>query len=131
MIEITIKVDEDIIIHVDPLYFEEMFTNVLENAILYNKENGLIIITAEKKKDAIKISVTDTGIGIEPDKKGLVFDEFYKVDESRHDFESSGLGLTIAKKIIELHGGTIQLDSKGKDEGTTVFFTLPLFSKDR
>ena len=54
-----------------------------------------------------------------------MFDEFFKVDESRHDFESSGLGLSIAKKIVELHGGKISIESKGKDKGTMVKFSVP------
>ena len=55
------------------------------------------------------------------------FEEFYKADQSRHDFDSSGLGLTISKKIIERHNGKIWMESTGLGQGTTVFFTLPLY----
>jgi signal transduction histidine kinase len=54
------------------------------------------------------------------------FEEFYKADQSRHDFHSSGLGLTISKKIVEKHNGKIWIESPGQDKGATVFFTLPL-----
>ena len=122
---IYIDVDEQLMIWVDTLYFEELLTNIVDNAILFNNQHGTITIQATSKKDSIEISISDTGIGIEKEKQPLIFDEFYKVDESRHDFESSGLGLTIAKKIVELHGGTIWITSKGKDKGTTVSFTIP------
>jgi signal transduction histidine kinase len=58
-----------------------------------------------------------------------IFDEFYKADQSRHDFDSSGLGLTICKKIVERHNGKIWVESQGLDKGTTVFFTLPIYSE--
>ena len=59
------------------------------------------------------------------------FDEFYKADESRHDFHSSGLGMTISKKIIERHNGKIWIESLGLDKGTTVFFTLSVYNKEK
>jgi signal transduction histidine kinase len=54
-----------------------------------------------------------------------LFDEFYKADESRHDFDSSGLGMSIAKRIVEKHGGRIWVESDGIGKGSTFYFTLP------
>ena len=59
-----------------------------------------------------------------------IFEEFYKADKSRHDFDSSGLGLTICKRIVERHNGKIWIESPGLGKGTTVFLTLPLYTKD-
>lgn len=59
----------------------------------------------------------------------FIFDEFYKADKSRHDFDSSGLGLSICKRIIEKHKGKIWAESPGPGKGTTIFFTLPLFKE--
>ena len=126
-ISIEIDVKNNFFIKADLLYFEELLINIIENAILYNKENGKIIIKSEKNNNYIKTSIRDTGCGLESDQINKVFDEFYKVDKSRHVFYSSGLGLTIAKRIVELHNGKIWIQSKGKDKGITVHFTLPTF----
>jgi len=103
-IVVNLDVGNEISIFADRLYFEELFTNIFENAILYNKTNGSINIKAKKEEDIVSISIIDSGVGLNQDQIGQVFNEFYKVDEARHNFESSGLGLTIAKKIVELHG---------------------------
>jgi len=60
------------------------------------------------------------------EQKERIFEEFYKADESRHDISSSGLGLSICKKIVEKHGGRIWAESEGIGKGTSIFFTLPL-----
>ena len=77
----------------------------------------------------IKISIKDSGIGLDKKQKDHIFDEFYKVDKSRHDFESSGLGLTICKRIVEKQGGRIWAESSGHKKGTTINFTLPKANK--
>ena len=61
-----------------------------------------------------------------PEQMTHVFDEFYKADWSRHDFDSSGLGLPICKRIVEKHGGKIWVESKGVGKGSTFYFTLPI-----
>ena len=124
-ITVSIDVNNDLKIKADVLYFEELLNNIIENAIIYNNEHGEIHISAEKYKEFIKISIKDSGIGLEKEQLNKVFEEFYKVDQSRHVFESSGLGLTISKRIVELHGGEIWIESEGKDKGIIVIFTLP------
>jgi signal transduction histidine kinase len=120
------NINEDIIVKVDRFEFEKLLFNLIENAIIYNEENGKIFINAEKKDDNIAISIQDTGIGMTKDQIIRAFDEFYKVDSSRHDFMSTGLGLSICKKIIEKHKGRIWIESPGINKGTIVFFTLPM-----
>ena len=73
----------------------------------------------------VQIIVKDTGKGLTSDQTFRIFNEFYKTDDSRHKLDSTGLGLTICKKIIEKHGGKIWADSHGEDTGTSIMFTLP------
>ena len=114
----------------DKLRFEELISNLLENSVKFSNESGTITIDAEKDKDYVKISIKDTGIGMTKKQIKYTFEEFYKADKSRHDFDSSGLGLTICKRIVERHNGKIWIESPGLGKGTTVFFTLPLYTKD-
>ena len=114
------------LVQADKLRLEELLTNILENSIKYNKNKGEITIDAEKQKDYVKVSVKDNGIGMTNGQIRHIFDEFYKADQSRHDFESSGLGMTISKRIVERHNGKIWVESPGIGKGTTVNFTLPL-----
>jgi PAS domain S-box-containing protein len=109
----------------DSLRLSEVFNNLITNAIKYMpKEGGTITIDASEDRNMIIISVKDTGIGMTEEQLNQIFDEFYKADESRHDLDSSGLGLTITKKIIEKHGGSVWAESEGKGKGSTFYFTL-------
>ena len=73
----------------------------------------------------IQVSVSDTGIGLTREQIDHLFDEFYKTDDSRHKLDSTGLGLSICRTIVEKHGGKIWADSHGKGTGTTIYFTIP------
>ena len=126
-LEIKNNVTKKLLVKADKLRLEELVTNLFENSVNFSFNNGKIIIDAEKEKDHAKISITDTGMGMTKKQIKHAFEEFYKADQSRHDFDSSGLGLTISKKIVERHNGKIWMESIGPGNGTTVFFTLPLF----
>jgi signal transduction histidine kinase len=128
-ITIENKVKENIVVKADKLYLEEVFDNLLSNALKFTQENGMISIDAEKYNDVITISVKDNGIGINKNQLGNIFKEFFKVDESRHDLDSSGLGLSICKRIVEKHGGRIWAESSGLKKGSTFYFTIPSSSK--
>lgn len=120
-------VASDIMVQADGVYLQEVFTNLFNNAVKYTNGPGKITITADKEGNGyVKISIIDTGIGITSDQMRYVFNEFYKADGSRHDFDSSGLGLPICKRIVETHGGHIWAESKGLGMGSTFYFTLPL-----
>jgi signal transduction histidine kinase len=118
------NIDSRIAIKADKVEFEELFYNLISNAIKYSQENGSITINADDKGDIVILSVKDTGIGLTENQIEHVFDEFFKVDESRHELDSSGLGLSICKKIVKKHGGNIWAESAGNDLGTTIFFTI-------
>lgn len=127
------SIDENITLKADRLQIEEVFENLLSNAVKYGSEHGNIFIRAEKQSDQnmILISVKDNGKGMTSDQIDNAFNEFYKADESRHDFKDTGLGLSICKKIIEKHGGDIWAESEGLGKGTTIYFTLPLTKKKK
>ena len=122
------KIDEKVIVSADSLRIKEVFSNLLINANKFMPEGGKIILDTEKSKDKdfVTIIMKDTGIGMTLEQLTNVFDEFYKADQSRHDLDSSGLGLTICKRIVEKHGGKIWVESLGKNKGTTFYFTLKM-----
>jgi two-component system, NtrC family, sensor kinase len=105
---------------------KQVLLNLLSNAVKFTPEGGRISLRASQKDGAVEISVTDTGIGIAPEDQAAIFEEFRQVgsDETRKQ-EGTGLGLTLAKKFIELHGGRIWVESK-LGRGSTFTFTLPV-----
>ena len=125
------NISKKFIVKADRLRLEELFSNIFENSVKYSKEKGKIIMDAKEEKNKLKISVKDDGIGMTNEQVRHIFEEFYKADESRHDFDSTGLGLSICKKIVEKHKGDIWIESPGLNKGTTVFFTLPINNDDK
>ncbi len=112
---------------VDPARLSLALTNVLENAVRYNVENGEVTVRVEALpgKPFVEVSVKDTGIGIPAESIEKIFTKFYRADNAmKAQTEGSGLGLYIAKTIIAAHGGEVWIDSE-INRGTTVHFTLP------
>ena len=104
---------------------EEVFTNLLLNAIRYTPQKGTVTIGAKNGLDCVVIEVADTGIGIPVNELGDVFDEFFRASNARKfQKDGTGLGLSITKHIVERHGGKIWVDSI-KDTGTKFWITLP------
>lgn len=110
----------------DPERMREVFTNLISNAVLYNKPNGRITISLEKLNDSIQVSVSDTGIGIPKAAQKHLFKKFFRVGEAlEEESKGTGLGLYISKAVVEMHGGRIWVESElGK--GTTFYFTIPI-----
>jgi signal transduction histidine kinase len=123
-VKIKNKINNNLFVKADKLRLEELFDNLMINAVKYSPYGGLITFNAKKDDDFVTISINDTGRGIEKNQIDHIFEEFYKTDQSRHDFESSGLGLPICKRIVEKHGGKIWAKSPGPGKGTTMEFTL-------
>lgn len=119
-------ISEDMEVYADKLRLVEVFDNLFSNSIKYAKNDVNVILSAEKQTDSVVISIRDDGVGLTSEQIKHVFDEFYKTDESRHDFDSSGLGLPICRRIIEKHGGRIWVESEGPQRGSIFYFTLPL-----
>ncbi|MGB9600749.1 MAG: sensor histidine kinase, partial [Myxococcota bacterium] len=109
----------------DPTCFSMIISNLISNAIKYNKKNGKIFIRVRDKNDKIQIEVEDTGIGIKPEYIPRLFSKFFRVrDEKTRDIEGTGLGLVIVKRIVDEHKGDIQIVSE-IDRGTKFIITLP------
>ena len=123
-IQVINKLPQCLPVHADQIRIEELFDNILTNAIKYSPDGGTITITGSSTETTVTISIKDTGIGMNKQQLSHVFDEFYKADPARHDFKSSGLGASIIKRIVEKHGGHIKIESKGMGKGTTVTFTI-------
>ena len=104
---------------------ERVFDNLIENALRYTPPDGSIIVSAENKNTRIRVRVSDTGQGIPPEEIPHLFDRlFYRERRSAED-TGSGLGLVIARRILELHGSTIEVTS-AVNAGTTFTFFLPV-----
>jgi signal transduction histidine kinase len=109
----------------DERKIKQILLNLLSNAVKFTPEGGRIGINARQADGSVEISVSDTGIGIAPEDQAKIFEEFRQVGgDYAHKKEGTGLGLTLAKKFVELHGGKIWVESEvGK--GSTFCFTLP------
>jgi signal transduction histidine kinase len=110
----------------DERKIKQVLLNLLSNAVKFTPEGGRIGINARQTDGSVEISVSDTGIGIAPEDQPKIFEEFRQVgSDYSHKSEGTGLGLTLAKKFVELHGGRIWVESEvGK--GSTFTFTLPI-----
>jgi len=113
-------------VNVDSRRIGQVLHNLLENAIAHIAKSGSIVVTAQEQDNWVKVSVTDTGEGIPAEDLPSIFERFYRVDKSRaRATGGSGLGLTIAKRLVEAHGGKIEAQSElGK--GSCFSFTLPV-----
>ncbi len=107
---------------------EQVLTNLTANGIQYTPEGGTVTISAERKNGEIQVSVADTGVGIPPEHLAHIFTRFYRVDKSRSRASGggSGIGLTIARHLVEAHGGRIWAESEGEGKGSRFVFTLPV-----
>lgn len=113
---------------VEPNKIIQVLNNLIGNAIKFTPNDGKIIVAAafDKEKDEVRVSVQDNGVGIEKDDLNKIFDKFYQSGErASSDINGTGIGLTIAKEIVELHGGRIWAESE-KNHGAKFTFTLPL-----
>lgn len=111
----------------DPTRFRQIMLNLLSNAIKYNKDGGRVYVRLHKTEDhqCVIGEVQDTGIGIPKDRLEDIFSEFYRVDVAAQTHEGTGLGLTLTKKLLELHGGSISVESE-EGIGSTFTFSLPV-----
>lgn len=109
----------------DPQRITQVLHNLIANAARFTPAGGTVTLNIRDRTDDVVFSVTDTGVGLEPDQIARLFRPFTQVSEDPRWNEGSGLGLYICKGIIELHGGSIWCESDGKGKGTTFRFTLP------
>lgn len=124
-IEILLQDAKGIKISGDKERLVEVFINLVDNAIKYNKKGGKVIISSDIKNGFIIITVSDTGIGISEEHLDKIFDRFYRVDKSRGEVSGAGLGLSIVKAVIDAHNGKIEIKSK-LGEGSEFKVMLPI-----
>lgn len=124
---LNIELSDDLMwVMVDESKFTEALDRVMKNAIAYTTAGDSVTIAAYKRGDNAIIEVRDTGVGIPEDDLPHIFQRFYRADKARgSDAGGAGLGLSIARKIMDLHGGSIEVDST-LGEGSTFRFVLPL-----
>ncbi len=109
------------------MLLEEIFTNLIGNAIKYNKPGGWAKVKLYGGDDEVRVEISDNGLGISEEHLSRIFDEFYRVDGRRNaPVKGSGLGLSIVKKMVDAHGGMIDVESKF-GEGTTFKINFPKF----
>lgn len=123
----SLKVDEDLM--------RQVFTNLLENAIKYSPEDRKVLVSTEDTQGGVLIQIADQGIGISQKEKSHIFDKFYRSRDLDHNVSGTGLGLYLARYFVELHSGSIQVESE-INKGSTFSVFLPyelethLYTKD-
>lgn len=129
-VSLTAHVPEELpSVSVDVDRIGQVLLNLLGNALQYTPSGGRVDIIAMQQPEEIQIRISDTGIGIPPEHLHNIFTRFYRVDKSRsRSGGGSGIGLTIAKYLVEAHSGRIWVESQGTGKGSTFIFTIPLNS---
>jgi two-component system, OmpR family, phosphate regulon sensor histidine kinase PhoR len=125
-LKVMVNVSDDCpVIWADEGRLREVFDNLLDNALKYSNERGTIGLGAERRRNEIIVTVSDTGIGISHEDLPRIFERFYRADKARsRELGGTGLGLSIVKHIAQLHGGRVEADSALR-KGTTIRLVLP------
>ena len=109
---------------------QQLFGNLVDNAIKYNKPGGSVTVTLQRQRQMAVVRISDTGIGIPPEHLGRLFERFYRVDTSRsREIGGTGLGLSIVKHLAGLYNGDVSVEST-PGEGTTFTVRLPLAEEE-
>jgi signal transduction histidine kinase len=125
-IEVRVTTSEPAVVRGDAFRLRQVVDNLLSNAVKYNRQGGEVALGATADDETVWLVVRDTGIGIGDDELPKVFDRFFRSNAVRRGTEhGSGLGLGIARELVERHGGTIDIDSEA-GQGTTVIVALPV-----
>lgn len=129
-IELKINVPESFTVHADPQRLVQVLTNLVDNAIKFNRPNGTVFIDATAKGSFSVITVRDTGSGIKPQDLPRIFERLYRADKSRTPgVGGSGLGLAIVKHLVQAHGGEVEVEST-PNSGSTFRVKLPIVNVD-
>jgi signal transduction histidine kinase len=108
----------------DPNRLAQVVGNLLSNAIKYSPEGGTVRVVAEQENGLVRVSVRDEGLGIPEELQKQVFAKFFRGDATASGIPGSGLGLTIARSVVEAHGGRMDFES-GRGEGSVFWLELP------
>lgn len=120
----------DLKIEADERKLKQIMYNLLSNAAKFTPDGGSIRVQTEINEDKLFISVTDTGVGINPQYQNKIFEEFYQIKGGTQDkTPGTGLGLPLTKQLVDMHRGEIWVESKGEGQGSCFTFTIPLRSE--
>jgi PAS domain S-box-containing protein len=127
-LELTVTLPpESLLLDADPIRLAQVFLNLLNNAAKFTKRGGHIVVTAVREGSDAVVSVRDDGIGIDGDMLGRIFDMFTQVDRSLEKSQGGlGIGLTLARRLVEMHDGSVEARSNGTDQGSEFVVRLPL-----
>ena len=122
--------DEPIYLHADPARLAQVFGNLLNNSCKYTKPKGIIWVNATQVNGEVLVTVKDNGAGIPQDKLSTIFDMFMQVDRSSERSQGGlGIGLTLVKRLVEMHGGSVEARSEGEGQGSEFIVRLPILSQ--
>ena len=116
-------------IRADERKVKQVLLNLLSNALKFTPEAGRINVGATVNGQLVQVSVADTGVGVAPEDQEAIFEEFRQVGTADRKVEGTGLGLALSRKLVELHGGRIWVESQ-VGHGSTFTFTLPVRRDD-
>jgi PAS domain S-box-containing protein len=126
-IRLEIVLESDAFVSGDAARLQQVFWNLLSNAVKFTPKHGRVQVRLERVNSSVRVSISDTGQGIEANFLPYVFERFRQADNSGAEREGGlGLGMAITRNIVELHGGTIKAESPGEDLGTTFTVSLPV-----
>ncbi|MFH1117491.1 MAG: ATP-binding protein [Pseudomonadota bacterium] len=133
-IELALIIDNELRalnIDADEGILKQILSNLLSNAVKFTPDGGRIDLKAWKEGKDIVVRVSDTGIGIKPEDQERIFNAFEQVDASySRKHKGAGLGLDLTRKLVDIHGGRIWVDSEGEGSGSTFSFTIPILKPD-
>ncbi|HLY24729.1 MAG TPA: HAMP domain-containing sensor histidine kinase [Aggregatilineales bacterium] len=129
-LELVNEVTEDVSVLVDPEQTRRVLTNIIHNSVKFTPAPGRIVLSSARDGQMVTLRVRDSGPGIPPQDRARIFERFYQVDTSRSNQQGSGLGLSIAKHIIEAQGGSIWAEA-GIPSGACICFTIPLADENK
>jgi signal transduction histidine kinase len=118
---------EPVDVRVDPRRIAEVLSNLLSNAVKFTPAGGRVSVRVEREGGDAVLRVVDTGIGLTEEQRGRLFQPFVEVHTHSPTVQSTGLGLYIAKALVERHGGTLACESQGTGHGSLFVARLPLF----
>ena len=134
-IQIPVELD-DLVVMVDEMKLKQVLYNLLSNAVKFTSEGGTIIvevaiILSDAGAEELRLTVADSGVGIPPEYHERLFDEFFQIPGTDQAKVGTGLGLALVKRLVEMQGGRVWVESRGKDDGARFSFTLPVVRADR
>jgi signal transduction histidine kinase/DNA-binding response OmpR family regulator len=122
--QLSRDVPSGLVVHADPTRFRQMLMNLLGNAIKFTPKGGNIALAARERGNMVCMEVRDSGPGIPPEERQRIFEAFHRVKQSEKASEGTGLGLAITRRLVELHGGELSVESE-PGSGSCFYFTLP------